>query len=510
MCSRELLERLELKWSLPGDVVQGISERMVRQEMADGDHVYDQGAVDNHLYVVDSGKVEVKMKIHVDGDSNDGVKEVTVKTLSRGDTSGFYSMLENRPHGATLVCRGHVTLYKLKREDFDALLAKYPNFSRGLLKSLSAKLQLVRKDYIGLTLQSDGAPTSPKVSQESDIGSLRICMFDAKPYWKPVVHEQLKRFPNLSISMKNTRLNEETAFLAAGHDAVCCFVNDKISEPVLFILGELGVRLILLRCAGFNNLNLQACDKLGITAARVPAYSPNAVAEHAVALIMALNRKVHVAYNRVRDGNFRLQGLCGFDMYGKTVGILGTGKIGRCFARIMHGFGCKILCYDVHQSLELEKYDCRYVSLDEVLAQSDIVSLHLPLNEDTDKIINSEKLAIMKQGSILINTSRGGLIHTGDLIDSLKNQHLGGAGLDVFENESGYFFEDWSNKTIVDDELTRLISFKNVIITSHQAFLTHEALGNIIGTTFENATEFLSGKRMHELTNSVNSSQLHQ
>lgn len=264
-------------------------------------------------------------------------------------------------------------------------------------------------------------------------------------------------------------MNSETVFLASGATAVCCFVNDTLDESVLRTLNHLGVGMVLMRCAGFNNLDLKTCDTLGISVARVPAYSPYAVAEHAISLAMTLNRKVHVAYNRVRDGNFTLEGLTGFDVHGKTVGIAGTGKIGQCFARIMKGFGCKLLYFDLYPNKDLvEELGGEYVSLERLLSESDIVSLHLPMNEGTKYIINERTLAMMKSSAFLINTSRGGLVDLRALINALKKGSIGGAGLDVIDNEGEYFFEDWSTRLIQNESLSLLCSFKNVVITSHQ------------------------------------------
>ncbi len=285
-------------------------------------------------------------------------------------------------------------------------------------------------------------------------------------------------------------MDHSTAKLAAGSEAVCVFVNDVLDRATLTTLAGEGVRLILLRCAGFNNVDLVAAKELGLTVTRVPAYSPYAVAEHAVALLLALNRHLHRAHNRVRESNFSLEGLVGFDLHGKTVGIVGTGKIGAVFASIMAGFGCRLLAYDPFPRTDLP---LTYVSPDQLLAESDIISLHVPLLPETFHFIRAETIAKMKRGATILNTSRGALIEAHALLDALKSGHIGGAALDVYEEEAGVFFHDLSGKILQDDVLARLISLPNVLITSHQAFLTHEALANIAHTTLETAAEFAKG-----------------
>ena len=289
-------------------------------------------------------------------------------------------------------------------------------------------------------------------------------------------------------------LNLQTANLAAGHDAVCIFVNDNADASVLEALQRGGTHVVALRCTGFNNVDLAAAEQLGIKVVRVVNYSPYSVAEHAVGLLLAVNRKIHRAYNRTRDSNFALDGLLGFDLHGKTVAVIGTGKIGRVFARIMLGFGCDVIGYDKYPSAEFEAMGARYVTSGEIGAQTDIISLHCPLTPETHHIINAETLARAKPGALLINTSRGGLVHTEAAIDALKSGQLGGLALDVYEQEAGLFFRDLSSTVITDDVLQRLISFPNVIVTGHQAFFTREAITTISETTLRSVTEFASGK----------------
>jgi D-lactate dehydrogenase len=282
------------------------------------------------------------------------------------------------------------------------------------------------------------------------------------------------------------------------------FVNDECHAEIVTALAAQGVKLIALRCAGFNNVDLAACQQHGIEVVRVPAYSPHAVAEHAVALMLMLNRHLHVAYMRNRVGSFVLENLTGFDMRGKTVGVLGTGKIGQCVAEILLGFGCHVLAYDKYQNEQLAAREgVEYAELAEILPRADIITLHLPLLEETYHLIDTEAIQQMKPGVMLINTSRGGLLDTAALIAGLKSGQIGFAGLDVYEEEAGVFFQDYSARVLDDDILARLLTFNNVVVTSHQAFLTHEALSNIAQTTLASVAEFRDGRRGTSLTNVV-------
>ena len=303
-----------------------------------------------------------------------------------------------------------------------------------------------------------------------------------------------------------SRLSEETVEDAKGCQVVCVFVSDKVDAGILKQLQKQGVQMVAVRSAGFNNVDLKAADELDITVARVPAYSPYAVAEYATALILSLNRRTHHAYQRVRDYNFSLNRLVGFDMHGKTVGVFGTGKIGQCFIDIMLGFGCKVLCYDVMKAKALEgRKNVTYMAMDDVFRHSDIISLHLPLVKDTKHIINSHTLGMMKPHALVINTGRGELVNTADLLEALRNEKIGGAGLDVYEEEGEYFYQDLSEEIVKDRELLEVINQPNCMLTSHQAFLTQEALTAIAKTTLGNIKEFaVDGKKMGQLTNSLN------
>jgi D-lactate dehydrogenase len=326
---------------------------------------------------------------------------------------------------------------------------------------------------------------------------MKVAIFSAKKYDREFLssanasRHQLRFF--------EPRLNGETVGLAGGFDAVCVFVNDHANAAVIARLRSLGVRLIALRCAGYNNVDLAAAKKHGITVVRVPAYSPYAVAEHTIALILALNRKLHRAYNRVREGNLALDGLLGFDMHGKTVGVIGTGQIGTVVAQILAGFGCPTLAFDPFPNATCQSLGVRYVELNELFAQSDIISLHCPLTPENKYIINEAAIARMKKGVMLINTSRGALLDTVAIIEGLKSGKIGYLGLDVYEEEEEIFFEDRSGLILSDDVFARLLTFPNVIITGHQAFFTREALLNIAATTIDNVTKFENNQPLEKL-----------
>lgn len=314
----------------------------------------------------------------------------------------------------------------------------------------------------------------------------KIAFYDAKPYDR-VWFDRLKP-EELKLKYFETHLNEETARLAEGCDAVVAFVNDVIDAAVIDILYDCGIRLIALRCAGFNNVDMKAAFKK-VHVVRVPAYSPYSVAEHAMALLLCLNRKIHKAYNRTRENNFTLSGLTGFDLHGKTVGVVGTGKIGRIFIDICKGFGMNVLAYDLYPDPNL---GVPYVSKDELFEKSDILSLHCPLTDQTFHFIDESNVDNLKDGVVVINTSRGPLIQKEALLAGLKSRKISAAGLDVYEEEAEYFFEDFSNEIIGDDVLTLLEAMPNVIITSHQAFLTNEALENIAKVTYQNIAAYFS------------------
>jgi len=322
---------------------------------------------------------------------------------------------------------------------------------------------------------------------------VRVAVFSTHAYDK-VFLKEANRSTGHELVFFAASLSEKTAPLAEGFQGVCVFVNDDLNESVLKILAEKGVRLIALRCAGFNNVELRVADKLGLTVVRVPAYSPHGVAEHTIGLIMALNRKIHRAYWRVRDGNLSIEGLMGFELGDKTAGILGTGRIGQVVTKILGGFGCKLLVNDLERNPSCLAIGARYVGLDELFANSDIVTLHCPLTPETHHLIDAEAISKMKPGVMLVNTSRGGLIDTKAVIEGLKSGRIGYLGLDVYEEEADLFFSDLSDKVMQDDVFARLLTFPNVIVTGHQGFFTDRAIRNIAETTMANITDVEKGR----------------
>ena len=329
---------------------------------------------------------------------------------------------------------------------------------------------------------------------------MKITFFGTQPYDRDSF-DRANATLGFECNYHRSHLNLNNVALAQDTDVVCIFVNDTADAETIDRLAAMGVKLIALRCAGFNNVDLNAAARHRIPVVRVPAYSPYAVAEYAVALMLALNRKIHRAYWRTRDGNFSLHGLLGFDMHGKTAGIVGTGQIAKVLIRILKGFGLNILAYDLYPDREFAANEgVEYVPLEQLFRQSDIISLHCPLTEQTRYMINEKAIDQMKEGMMLINTGRGQLIHTEALIEGLKKKKIGSAGLDVYEEEAAYFYEDTSDRIMGDDMLARLLSFNNVIVTSHQGFFTREALDNIAHTTLQNVRDFSDGRR---LTNEV-------
>lgn len=324
---------------------------------------------------------------------------------------------------------------------------------------------------------------------------MKIMFYDTKPYdkiWFQPMGEEM----GFKIKFQEVKLNEDTAVLARNYDAVCIFVNDDARKETIQVLKEIGIKTILLRCAGFNNVDLKAAQEAGIQVLRVPSYSPEAVAEYTMGLLLAVNRKIHRAYVRTRDFNYNINGLMGIDLVGKTAGVIGTGKIGQMMIDILKGFKMRILAYDPYP---IEGLDVEYVDLDRLFEESDVISLHCPLTKDTKHIINKKSISKMKDGVILVNTSRGALIHTPDLIDALMERKFTGVGLDVYEEEDEYFFEDKSNEIITDEDLIRLTSFRNVVLTSHQAFFTKDAMEAIARVTLDNAKAVEEGRELKNI-----------
>ena len=319
---------------------------------------------------------------------------------------------------------------------------------------------------------------------------MKIAFFSSKPYDKTFFEAENKNY-GFELNFYETHLGPHIVNAIEDEQAVCVFVNDKVNRQVIEILAKKGVKIIALRCAGFNNVDLEAAKEFGIKVCRVPAYSPEAVAEHTMAMLLTLNRKTHKAYNRVREQNFALNGLLGFNLFQKTIGIVGTGKIGKAFINIAKGFGCKIIAYDLYPDQELMNNGVEYVELDKLFKTSDIISLHCPLTPENHYMINQETIAMMKDGVTIINTSRGGLINTHEAIEALKNHKIGYLGIDVYEQEEKLFFKDLSAEIIQDDMIQRLMSFPNVLVTAHQAFFTQEALEQISEITMRSILEIL-------------------
>ncbi len=458
---------------------QKLAETMESCRYEEGELLFEAGASCRHLHVIGEGIVQVLLP----GD------ETNPHLLHPGDAIGLRALFGDAPHDYTLKARKKVLAWRLSCDSFRDLLRKAPDDGWRLLQHLGQEL----KPRTGAMRQ---------IHSELAPEHFRVALFDTKPYTETVFREHTPK--NLELQFHEARLSPHTAALAAGCQVIVPFVNDQVNHDVIERLADNGTGLIAMRCAGYNNVDLASARQAGITVARVPAYSPYAVAEHAMALILTQNRRTHRAYNRVREGNFSLNGLVGFDLHGRTVGIIGLGKIGKVFAQILTGFGMRLLGYDKYQDEAFAKrVGLTYVALDELLRESDIISLHAPLLDSTYHMIDAEAIAAMKRGVMLINTSRGALIDAPALIEGLKSGQVGYAGLDVYEEEEAYFFEDRSGDVVTDDVLARLMTFPNVLITSHQAFLTDEALRNIAQTTFANIAEFREGKRFDELTNAV-------
>lgn len=372
---------------------------------------------------------------------------------------------------------------------------------KALLETLQKQSGLDAETYASIKRKLKRASQPPGLDEQ---GKTKVVFYDAKSY--DMASFERQNSEQFNFKALDCALDSHTAELAKGFSVVCIFVNDCCDESTVKRLAEMGVKLIALRCAGYNNVNLDACQRYGIDVVRVPAYSPHAVAEHTIALIMMLNRKLHRAYIRNSTGQFLLEGLVGFDMFGKTVGVVGTGKIGRCLIDILGGFGCKVLAFDKYPDENVGNLaHVEYTDMLTLERESDIISLHTPLTPETHYLISEESIANMKDGAMIINTSRGALLDTKALIAGLKSGKIGSAGLDVYEEEADIFFHDISGEILSDDVFARLLTFNNVVITSHQAFLTDEALSNIAETTLLNINEFVAGKRGENLTNRVDS-----
>ncbi|KAL7753227.1 hypothetical protein RI367_001002 [Sorochytrium milnesiophthora] len=486
---------------LPENLLPTLADAFVPVQFHDGEIVINEGQTPQIFAVVTSGTFDVMKqgKHH--------------STLESGDFFGFRNLFGDHRASGTVVARKQATALQLKRSDLEHVLTSHPELVVPLLRSLSTHLPDGNSAASIPRVQSlDALNTSaaPDLQQQAALPrKLTVRVFDNKPYHQtPFVRENQRGGFDYKLEFRDEKLSADTAHLAAGAHAVVAFVHDTVDKAVAKQLKEQGVGLVAYRCAGTEKCDVEACDELGISVANVPAYSPNAVAEHAVTLMMALNRKIVWANSRVHTGDFSLDGLVGFDMKGKTVGVIGTGKIGYSLTQILLGFGCRVICYDVYKNPSLLANPLiRYVELDELFTSSDIISLHAPLTPQTKHTLNAAAFKKMKRGVMIINTSRGPLIDTPALIEALKSGQVGACGLDVVEGEDDLFYEDKSEQVLENDVVGRLLSFhNNVIMTAHQAYLTEEALREIALTTLRNIQEYQEGKRMKELSNSINKS----
>jgi D-lactate dehydrogenase len=464
---RALLQSFEIFAHVGQTTVQEMADALEERSIPEGKYLFQEDDPGGFVFLVARGAL-----------------------MGPGEVGGLTSVALDRPRSATLRARRETEVLTIDRGRFLSLLDAHPDLVRSVLAFLGGKVR--GKTALLATLMARG----------HDGAGAAVAVFDVKPYDRRFFDEQAG--DDISPHYLETRLGPETAGLAAGFRVVCAFVNDDLSAATIERLAAGGVELIALRCAGFNNVDLEAAGRHGVTVVRVPGYSPHAVAEHTVALILALNRKIHRAYQRVREGNFSLSGLVGFDLHGRTAGIVGLGKIGRTLADKLVGLGMVVVGHDPYadQAWAAEA-GVALLELDELLRRSDVVSLNAPLTPETHHMIDAGAIKRMKASVMLINTGRGALVDTAALIEGLKSGHIGAAGLDVYEEESGYFFEDRSEQVITDDVLARLLTFPNVLITSHQAFLTEEALHDIADTTLGNIRAFLAGQRGGELENAI-------
>jgi D-lactate dehydrogenase len=478
----DLLKRIRLFSGLDDAALETLAGLIERMTFEPGELLCSEGEVGDRMFLIESGDVAVLKRVD-DGDP------IEVTVLHRGDIAGDIGLFGDRTRSATLKACSPCEAWVLSYDAFERLIETEGSVAKGLLSYMSK--HLVRETAAAATLRA----------KEEGRG-LRVAFFHASPFRNRLYTELDDH--DFVLRFFSPRLTLDTVPLATGFRVIVVSANDCLDESVVEALHDLGVEMIALRCAGYNNVDLEACKRLGISVARVPAYSPYAVAEHAVALMMALNRRTHRAHARVRDGNFSLSGLVGFDMHGKTAGVVGTGKIGLCLLDILKGFGCELLAHSRTEKQELvDRLGLRYVPRDTLFAESDIVSLHCALTPETYHMIDANAIAKMKDGVMLINTARGGLIDTPALLDGLKSRKIGYAGLDVYEEEAEYFYRDLSDSVIEDDTLARLTTFSNVMVTGHQGSLTTTAQRNIAETTLQNIREFELGRRGAQLSNAV-------
>jgi len=485
--AKELLKKSKYFSTIPDDQLGLLASIAEKKSYASKEVLGKEGEPQTAMYLVTKGGI-VRTKQG---------KELSV--VEQGQHAGFLHLFSQDPMYATLTVLENSEVFVIESSKFNELLSKNPDLTKTVVSILTREVRNQTKALSGALSLTDKELTA------------KVLVFDSKNYWEKYFNlvnkgEAVKdgKKYNYRLEFTKEKLCPVSADYCKGYKVVCAFVNDNLGKDTIAALSNAGVKLVALRCAGYDNVDLDACHENEIEVVRVPAYSPYAVAEHAISLLMTLNRKIHRSYSRVKEGNFSLEGLVGFDMYGKTAGVIGTGKIGRCLINILLGFGCKVLCYDIYPSKELEgKEGVQYVSLDDLLAKSDVISLHAPLTKETRHMLDDTAFGKMKKGVLFVNTSRGALVDSKALISAIEKGIVAAAGLDVYEDEKAYFFEDHSDKPIKDDVLARLTSFNNVIITGHQAFLTEEAIINIANTTLENISLFLEGKKGKDHPNSV-------
>eukprot|EP01100_Stratorugosa_tubuloviscum_P012767 TRINITY_DN6160_c0_g1_i2.p1 TRINITY_DN6160_c0_g1~~TRINITY_DN6160_c0_g1_i2.p1 ORF type:complete len:512 (+),score=254.07 TRINITY_DN6160_c0_g1_i2:51-1586(+) len=462
----------------------------------------------NRIFLVESGELR-RVKANPNNSTTTSASTSTsssTSTTSEGiivghvkpfECCGLLHAFNVDPAFATIeVISEQATIFSIEATKFVELFNSNQTFSNAMFSSLALELRKQSKIVRTLQLQN---------SNQLQDSRLKICFFDSREWVVSSFQSELQKLSfDFVFKFVPEKLSIETASIANGFDVVCVFVNDFVGSEVVKALSSYGVKLIALRCAGFDNVDIEMAETLGITVVRVPAYSPYAVAEHAIAMLLALNRRLHKAYARTREGNFSLDGLLGFDFYGKTVGVIGTGKIGQCLVNICLGFGCRVICYDIFQApCLLNREDVKYVDLDTLFRESHLISLHAPLTSSTHHMINNESIQKMRKGVFIVNTSRGGLVDTSALITAIESGHIGAAALDVYEGEKQYFFKDCSNETIADPILKKLLSFSNVLVTGHQAFFTQEALSNIANTTLNNIIDWQKGNHGRNHKNGV-------
>lgn len=478
----EILKKVRLFSELDEVALSALQVALQAAAFAAGEDLCREGETGDRMFLIESGEVSVLKAV-------EGDEPIEVTVLHAGDVAGEMGLFGQETRSATLRALTACKVWTLGYDAFERLIESERSVAKGLLSYMSGHLA------------RETSTVARLLAKDVEHG-LRVAFYNATPYRNELYRQKNRH--GYAMHFFSPRLELDTVPLAANFPVIVFSANDCADADVIKGLSTLGVEMIALRCAGYNNVDLEACKRFGVSVARVPAYSPYAVAEHAVALMMALNRKTHRAHNRVRNGNFSLNGLVGFDMHGRTAGVIGTGKIGACLLSILHGFGCTLLAHDLAPMQDLiDQYSVRYVELDELLAESDVISLHAPLTPETCHLIDAAAIEKMKTGVMLINTARGGLIDTEALIDGLKGGKVGYAGLDVYEEEAEYFYKDLSDSVIADDTLARLTTFNNVMVTGHQGSLTDVAQSNIAETTIENIHEYELGKRGTELTNAV-------